>query len=499
MSLSPLGFERRRLKPSAMGSFVRFCCVVWVGTGSLACAGHSAKTKEARDALDRGDPEAALRLYNEQLDVKSGKDLPATLKGNKSLFVLDRSLIQQSLGDYKNSSRDLEVADKQLEILDFSRSTIDEVGKYLFSDDNGEYRAPPFEKLLINTMNMVNYLSRHDLSGAKVEARRLAVMQQYFRDSKKVEAASALAPGSYFAGFAFEKSGRGDIAIRYYDEALQSGGLPSLVEPVRRLSSETGYDGKNIKRFLAAADASGGKLDEKIELPRESESEDLAEGVHPDELGSSGADAGTATEGTNGELLVIVNYGRVPAKIAKRVPIGLALTYGALYLTSGQVAQANELAAKGLVMWVNYPELEPGVRAVGQPTVKVDGESYPVELALDVAGEARRAYEDEKGRIIASAITRLITRAVAGEVAQKASNDSAVGLLLNLGTQITLTSLDTPDTRSWSTLPARIGVVRLSLPPGKHRVEIAAQGASKSQEVKLEPGRWEAVSLTVLR
>jgi uncharacterized protein len=465
---------------------------------SLGCAGHSAHTLEARAALDRGDPKLALELYNKELDVKSGKELPPVLKGDKVLFVLDRSLIQQALSEYKWSSRDLEVADKKLEMLDFSKSAIEDVGKYLFSDDTGEYRAPPYEKLLVNTMNMVNYLSVHDLSGAKVEARRLAVMQEYFRNQRN-DAAAMLAPGSYLAGFAFEKSGRGDIAIRYYDEALQFGALPSLVEPVRRLVGETGYSGKYTGRFLQMADANGGGLGQKVAMEAPAQGE-LAPGVQPDELKPEAAiDAPTSPEVADGELLVIVNYGRVPAKVAKRIPIGLALTYASLWLSAAQVTQANQLAAKGLVMWVNYPELEPTRGEPRAPSVKIDGKFFPVEEALDVEGETRKAYEQEKGRIMASAITRLIARALAGEAVQAASNDDGVGLLLNLGTQIALTSMDTPDTRSWSTLPARIGLVRAKLPPGPHQVEIQANGARRVQTIQLVSGRWEAISLTALR
>src|SRR5690606_25680771 len=131
--------------------------------------------------------------------------------------LLDRSMVLQQLEKYELSSRDLQVADKQIEMLDFSRSTLDDIGKYVFSDDTGPYRAPPYEKLMVNTMNMVNYLVRGDLNGARVEARRLAVIQKYLRDHED-PAAAMMAPGSYFAGFVFEKSGRPDEALRYYDE-----------------------------------------------------------------------------------------------------------------------------------------------------------------------------------------------------------------------------------------------------------------------------------------
>lgn len=457
---------------------------------ALGCAGHSAKTLDARKALDRGDAKEALALMNEQLDVQSGAELPKDSSGDNALLILDRSLILQQLEDYKNSSRDLQVADKQIELLDFSKSALEDIGKYLFSDDTGGYRAPPYEKLLINTMNMVNYLSAHNLDGARVEARRLAIMQKYYKD-QQIPEASLTAPGSYFAGFVFEKSGRSDIAIRYYDEALEHKELLSLVEPVRRLVDETGYKGKFTSDFLAKYPAPE---------PTESAPEALpAAAATEGESAPEGEETARGPKDTTGELLVIVNYGRVPAKVAKRIPIGLALTYGALYLTAGQTAQANELAAKGIVMWVNYPELEETQRVIKKPTVLIDGKSYEVEEALAIDEETKRAFDREKGRIIASAITRLISRALAGEVAQKVGGDGVGGLIANLATQATLTAMDTPDTRSWSTLPARIGIVRVRLPAGSHKVEIAAQGLKKTSTIDLKPGRWEAVGMTVLR
>lgn len=462
---------------------------------ALACAGHSAKTLDARNALDQGDAKTALALMNEQLEVKSGAELPKDPSGDNALLILDRSLIQQQLADYKHSSRDMEVADKQIELLDFSKSALEDIGKYLFSDDTGGYRAPPYEKLLINTMNMVNYLSAHNLDGARVEARRLAIMQKYYKDQKIPEAAMT-APGSYFAGFVFEKSGRSDIAIRYYDEALEHKQLLSLVEPVHRLVGETGYRGEFTSAFLEKYPA---PAPSNAAPPTAAPSAAAAPDAPPEAATAPEGEATAAAEDTSGELLVMVNYGRVPAKVAKRIPIGLALTFGALYLSPAQTSQANELAAKGLVMWVNYPELEETKRVIGKPTVMIDGQAYEVEEALRVDDETRLAHERDKGRIIASAITRLITRAIAGELTQKAAGDGVGGLIANLATQATLTAMDTPDTRSWSTLPARIGIVRARLPAGKHKVDIAAQGLKKSTEIELRPGRWEAVGLTALR
>ncbi|MBM4364128.1 MAG: hypothetical protein FJ104_15720, partial [Deltaproteobacteria bacterium] len=190
---------------------------------SVGCAGHSARTEAARSALDAGDTKRALRLLDEELGASSGAELPDDVGGDAALLLLDRAVVLQSLAttnrtqapkEYAWSSRDLETADKQVEILDLSRGAGAEIGKYLFSDDTGAYRAPAYEKLLINTLNLVNYLARGDLSGARVEARRLAVMQKFI-DEHEGHGASLTGPGSYLAGFTFERSGKPEEALRF--------------------------------------------------------------------------------------------------------------------------------------------------------------------------------------------------------------------------------------------------------------------------------------------
>ncbi len=462
----PAGGVRGNGRAGTLGKMVTLCVAIWALLGVQACAGHADRTLAARSALDAGQPRAALELYNEELDVDSEKALPEDVGGDNALLLLDRSMILQQLQEYELSSRDLEVADKQIELLDFSRSTLDSIGEYVFSDDTGPYKAPPYEKLMINTMNMVNYLARSDLNGARIEARRLAVIQKYLRDNES-PARAMMGPGSYLAGFTFEKSGRPDQALRYYDEALEFGDYQSLREAVVRLSRQSSYTSPRLKKLIE-----GGAV------PSDEESN------AKDDLG---------------EVLAIVSYGRVPAKIAKRIPIGLALTYASGWLSPADASRANQLALQGLVSWVNYPELGRARGTYDNPSFALDGSWQVLEGALAVDREARVAYEQARGAIIASAITRMISRVVAGRVAQEAAGrDSPLGLLLNLGTQATLTATDTPDTRSWATLPARIAFSRVRLPPGKHQVVLSARGYKKRQTVNIEPGGFEVLALTVL-
>ena len=427
------------------------------------CAGHAERTEGARTALDVRNPRAALEKLNEELEVDSEKELPEDMEGDEVLLVLDRALVLQQLDQFQLSSRDLEAADKQVEVLDFSRGALDDISKYIFSDDSGPYPAPPYEKLLINTMNMMNYLARGDLNGARIEARRFATMQKFI-DTHESHGEALSGPGSYLAGFTFEKSGNAGEALRFYDEALQQGSYQSLREPLRRLAPLNAYRTPRITAMMGEAPAA----------------------------------ATPAPADETGEVLVIVSYGRVPAKIAKRVPIGLALTLASGYISPNDASKANYLAGQGLVTWVNYPTLGKPRGEYGIPELFIDDRQHGLEGMLAVDIESERAWKRVEGAIVASAITRMITRIVAGEATRQATGGGVVGALLSLGTQATMTAVDTPDTRSWSTLPARIAFGRVRLPPGRHTIRIRARGLEKRQTIDLRANGFAVIPLTVL-
>ncbi len=433
----------------------------------MGCASHSDHTRAIRSALDVNQPQLALEIVNDRLDVDENADLPTEVEDDTVLFILDRASILQQVGEYALSSRDLEHADKQVEVLDFSGSTLDDIGRYMFSDDSGPYRAPAYEKLMINTLNMLSYLVRGDLSNARVEARRFSVMNDFVSTEDNASRTMA-APGAYLAGFVFEKSGNTDEALRYYDEALELSSHPSLAEPIARLLGRGGY---TSPRLQAAAQA--------CTLPE-----------------GDGGDAG--------EVLFVINYGRVPAKIAKRVPIGLALTMAADSISPNDRAQANRLAAQGAVTWVNYPELGPTIRPWTNAAATLDQTTVTLDPAFHVEEETRHAWDDIKGAVIASAVTRMVTRLVAGAATREATRSKKAGAdilstLFSLGTQVAMTAADTPDTRSWATLPARIAFARMRIAPGEHQITLSASGVRRQIKVNVRARGWSVVNLTVLK
>lgn len=454
-----------RLWSTRLGLAALFLAVASL-TGCKTFSDHTART---RSALDANDLKQALKSSNSALGVRTAQEIPEPLEKNDALLLLDRAMVLQALHDYATSSQDFEVADKAIEILDFSRSTAHEIARYLFTDSAGPYKARPYEKLMINSENMLNYLAAHNLEDAKVEARRFSVMRSYLLeddkdDPKQIAAAGAF--GSYMAGFAFEKAGDAEEALRYYDEALQHQGLLSLANPIRTLMRRSGY---RTPRLEAMAKKATG---------------------------------GASSEGAGADVLVVINYGRIPAMIANRVPVGLALTIGAIFLAPATAQAARRMAGQGLVTWVNYPELGPSRANYPTPAVTTGGTPSAVENVANIDAVARHAWEQSKGRVIAAAVVRMVARgaigAGVGVAAGQASNRGSVGVLTALVTQAALAAGDKPDTRSWATLPARIAVARLRLPPGSHQIDVNVAGRIYTSQITVADGQWAVIDVTDL-
>lgn len=418
-----------------------------------------------RRALDDGRPRDALTALNRELGVDSDQALPSRPRPDDAVLVLDRASVQQAVGQYEYSKRDFGYADKAIDMLDLSHTGADSLARYVFSDDAGPYVAPAHEKLLINTLNLINYLETRDLAGARVEARRMSVVDRFLRDQRQ-EVHPVLSLGGLLAGFAFEHSGEGDEALRYYDDALMVSSARAIRSTIPRLLPRSSFRTERLSRESAEIDA---------------------------------------YRAEDADLLIVVGYGRVPHRVASRVPIGLAVARASSALSQADRDKASELRKEALLTWVNYPELAPEASPEPAPVVTIDGQRVLMEDVLDVSAEVRREWQRIEPDVMAAAVSRALARLATGkavEAAGEATKDSgwkaATAILSVLG-RIALIAADTPDTRSWETLPSRVAVARLRLPPGSHRLSLQARGAMREESFALTAGGWRTVSLMALR
>ncbi|MFT5443699.1 MAG: hypothetical protein ACI8W3_002750 [Myxococcota bacterium] len=408
------------------------CAVLLAVLGG--CATYSDTTEAARKLARVGDYDGAVVELDKLLKVDDIHAHPDKFGNETALVLLERGMLHQARADYEGARDDLLVADKQIELLDFTNSAGSDVAGYFYSDSTGPYRISPVERLSLNSMNILNFLAIGDLRGARVEAKRFTVIRKYLKDTNPDHAHGAI--GSYLAGFVYEYLGEGNSAMRHYDDALEEGLFQSLVDPLGELSQQVSYRGRHIPDLL------------------ERESSNSVSG--------------------GGEILVVAGVGRVPYKVPKRMPIGAAIGIVALEVTE-DLDVLERSAFKVLV----YPELVPAEGMHRTARATIDGASVPMDEVTDIGAELVREYEEIKPLVITAAVTRMITRAIAAEGARAAAKQAGgdtgavLGVLAGLATEGLLVAADKPDTRSWTLLPEKVFVSRERVPAGSHDVSVA--------------------------
>jgi len=189
----------------------------------------------------------------------------------------------------------------------------------------------------------------------------------------------------------------------------------------------------------------------------------------------------------DGELVVLVLGGRLPPKISRPVDVDTAAR---LAVQPTAASNLRELGVKELrVVGLGAD------RPLEDVAVTVDGRALTVAWA-NLATTARADFERLTPKLAQAAITRAMSRqTVRRTVASADGQGQTQGLGHLLGGILagTMEATDTPDTRSWSTLPARLGVARLPVPPGSYTVTAGDHDAT----VEVRAGRPSLALLVV--
>lgn len=459
------------------------------------CAGYSTSVREAQVDLRAGRPEAALDVINDRLDLENAEQIPADLKKSRVLLLLERATLLQALGRYDLAARDMIAVDQRMEWLDLDSAKTVDLGKYLYSGSATPYRAPTYERMLLNTLNMLNFLAMGDMQGAKVEARRFRLLESFFAEGPESDAAlipELLALGNYLGGVAFESARDYDIAARYYGRAWANGFRePWFREQLVDLGRLTGWRGRGI------ATAANGLEDVLIES-------ELKGALRAEEY---------RRVHIRGNVLVVAQTGLAPYKVPERIPIGAAIAYSTRHshrrsLTHEQLADANRMAVAGALKWVNFPVLTSS-NPPRRVDVSLDGSAAPNARIADVSQQVRAGWDSVAGALIGAAILRMVTRAAvgggtrAGTRAIGQANDApaigALGWLAGLAVEGAMTAADVPDTRSWTTLPGQIHISRLRAEPGPHSVTVGVDARKETQVVQARESIVTVVNFSRVR
>ncbi len=201
-----------------------------------------------------------------------------------------------------------------------------------------------------------------------------------------------------------------------------------------------------------------------------------------------------------GTLVVVQAVGQGPVKVQRTfsITVGKGLVFvrdQTVADDEGQEVHRAMSAAQSLVgqtVVVAWPKLvrreneaHHAVVEVYEPGTDKLVAAAPTVMVQDVATLAKRDLEDRmariKGKMIARAVVKFVLARVAGEAAEAATKNEAVGLLTTIISGAVMAASEEADLRSWHTLPASFKLARLDLPAGRY--EVAARVFGKYDRV----------------
>lgn len=378
--------------------------------------------------MDR--PDLAIEEFRENFTDSTGR--------NRLLYLMELGNLLRLTGNFPAAENLLLQADR---LSDQQRGIElgQEIGAFLSSDQALEFRGADYEKVFINYCLAACYASENNMEDALVECRRvndkLKVLNLSYGENRNRYSDDAFI--RYLMGILYEKAGDFNNALIAYR------------------NSAAVYDSSYASDYGITA-----PLRVKSDILRLS-SELGMQSVYQDYSSTWPGVSweGEGTDGEHGEVVIILEAGMIPARIDKSYTFVL-----------------NDRIYKMSLPSIPNKRLESFSVILSSGDIQTQG-----FLAEDLAGIAGKNLEDQAGRDIVRAVTRLAVKVGMTEVGEQiveelTEEDSGIsrvtGFLLSVVGAVT----EKADLRAWLTLPSQIYIARLRLSDGEHPVRVIVNG-----------------------
>lgn len=438
--------------------------------------------------------------YNQQMQgVKNAQQqgnfqqavslLPERSKSNGSygLNLLEKARLEFLANNHTESQQDFALVYRQVQQaeqaakIQLSRG-IENVQAVVSNDNAIRYDIHYYEQSMLHCYQALNYLNQNDLSGALVEIRRANLVQQRALQAnqkalyesqeqmtKKGVSSESLAsryPSMsnaigevkngfqnaytfYLSGVLYEAAGQANDAYIDYKKALEI--YPHNVTVQRdvwRLATKLGMS-NDIQLF-------GNRF-----------SSDITQGTRQDTREQQNPTK-------HGQLVVLVEQGIIPGK--QEVSIHLPI-----------FTSHNDMRFYSLAL----PNYQNRLRQYSGLSLSYQGNTYQSQEIVRLQSLAAKQLQDEMPAIVTRQVVRLVAKE---ELRQQMSRKG--GDVGNILAGLYNIASEKADTRSWSTLPDSIHILRLDLAPGQHEVDLSINGTNQTITVDINEDRQTLVKLT---
>lgn len=383
------------------------------------CATYSETIVTAERDLAQQRPAAALAEL-EKLDVPDR---------DRVLFLMNKGLLLRMTGSFEQSTQALEEAKGRSDEL-MAVSISEQAASLLVNDAAQSYVGDEFEQVMLNAYLALNYLEQHRLEEARVEALQADVRLRQIAQRTALSAYTEDAFVRYLTGILYEERREWSDAMIAYRKAYEA--------------------------YRAQADSFGVAVPDSLkhDLIRLADRMGLSEEAsrYRDEFGIRSTLSAEALR-ERGELVFFLHAGLAPRKIEQSVT-----------MTNPNTGRLLRLA---------LPAYRPRPRTLSHARVTIDGQSELTQTVEDIDAIAVKTLDAKMPAITARALARMVAKdALARESGNHGGAQGLVGFAVNIANTLT----ERADTRSWFTLPGRIQLARIPLPPGEHVARIELVG-----------------------
>ena len=456
--------------------------IAMVGLGAiLAGCGQGAMVRaagEVRDQLMEGRYDAALAT------LRASKE-KGFKEQDRVVYWMHEGMLLHLTGRYKESSAVLEKAEHQAKEL-YTKSVSKQIKAIVTSDAAKDYAGEDYENVLVNVVKALNYLYLGDQEGALVEARKInekLLLYNTRYEQKNVYNQDAFA--HWLMGLLFELERSYDDARIAYVKALDS----------YRKDYATNYGTK--PPAYVAEDAVRAAL-----LSKDSETVAALRKDHGAELGAS-----LEALKEQGEVLLILMNGEGPSKTDLEITCYFYKPEdwtcdaepGEAYIKRIKISIPKDAT----VIKMAIPELVLSKPRYASMELVVGGKISRTVVAEPVNEIASKTLRDKMQRVWRDTVIRAVTKGAASQAAGGAGaalGGTGLAGMFRKGTSALMQATEEADKRAWTSLPARLEVARILVPPGEYTPAVRHPGGLvvPLPPVKVHKGRRTIIRYKVM-
>ena len=458
--------------------------VILLSLALSACAGtsfgdlfsnYNKQMQGVRNAQQQGNFEQAVSLIPERNESN----------GSYGLSLLEKARLEFLASNHEESKQDFALVYQQVQQaeqaakIQLSRG-VENVAAIVSNDNATRYDIHYYEQSMLHCYQALNYLNQNDMSGALVEIRRanlvqnkaLQVNQKSLFDAQENMAKKGLSPESlaskypsmnaaigevkngfqnaytfYLSGVLYEAVGQANDAYIDYKKALEIYPLNITVQQdVWRLANKLG-------------------MNNDIQLFRKRFSSNITQ---------KNATRNQESAAQSGQLVFLVEQGIIPSKQEVSIHLPIFTSHNDMRFYS-----------------VALPSYHNRQRQYSGLSLSYQGKTYQSNEIVRLQSLAAKQLQDEIPAIVTRQVVRLVAKE---EIRQQMSRKG--GDVGNILAGLYNIASEKADTRSWSTLPDSIHVLRLDLAPGQHEIELNINGSNRAINVEINEDRQTLVKLT---